>query len=210
MVFQFILCQRKIIKQREKKLSVTELLTFTKGSVSFQAISSPDRFLAISVQLRTAKIMWDGPKDSWNIRYACIWIFQTKYFHECNHMKEKKKDPSHFWKPSFTHFRICLWTNDLYWLDCLFPSGLHGLCPKKCVPAALTLHLTYNISPHGRTTHSVTMIIHLLRSEGLIHVTQLPYIHRIFFLSVIKYLFSKFLPAKPMWTFCSPFFHANN
>lgn len=95
MVFQFFLCQRKIIKQRGKKLSVTELLTFTKGSVSFQAISSPDRFLAISVQLRTAKIMWDDPKDSWNIRYACIWIFQTKYFHECNHMKEKKKKIPH-------------------------------------------------------------------------------------------------------------------
>lgn len=148
MVFQFIFCPKNH-KMEGKKVICVWIADFTVGSVSFQAISSPDRFLATSVQLETAKIMRDDPKDSWNVRYACIYIFQTKYFHECNHMKGKK-DPSHLLKPSFTHFRLCLWTNKLYRLDCLFPHGLHGLCPEKRVPAALTLHLINNISPHWR------------------------------------------------------------
>lgn len=63
MAFQFVFCERKITEQRKKVIYVW-IAGFTKGSVSFQAVSNSDSFLAISAQLWTAKIMWDDPRDS--------------------------------------------------------------------------------------------------------------------------------------------------
>lgn len=51
-------------QNKEKKGIYFWIADFTKGSVSFQAISHSDSFLAISVQLQTVKIMWDDSKDS--------------------------------------------------------------------------------------------------------------------------------------------------
>lgn len=92
MAFQFIFHQKKnnkkIIDQR-KKLSMSDLLTLLKGqflSKPYQAQTAFWQFQFSYEQPRSCEMIQKIPK----ILDMPVYIFQTKYFHECNHMKEKK------------------------------------------------------------------------------------------------------------------------
>lgn len=88
MASQFIFCLRKVIEQRKKKLSVSGLLTLVTGqflSKPHQAQTAFWQFQLSCKQPRSCEMIQKIPK----ILDMPIYIFQTKYFHECNHMKEK-------------------------------------------------------------------------------------------------------------------------
>jgi len=87
MAFQFIFCQRKMIEQR-KKLSMPEFLTLVKGqflSKPYQAQTAFWQFQFSCKEPRSCEMIQKIPK----MLDMPVYIFQTKYFHECDHMKEK-------------------------------------------------------------------------------------------------------------------------
>lgn len=87
MAFQFIFAQIKIIEQR-KRLSVSGLLTLVMGqfpSKLHQAQTAFWQFQLSCKQPRSCEMIQKIPK----ILDMPVYIFQTKYFHGCNHMKEK-------------------------------------------------------------------------------------------------------------------------